>query len=113
VLADGARFQRFKVINTRDVIAFDGRTVDELQTMFQAVIDKYLSDCVQLGKDPAKPVSGRFNLRIDPTPHQQLALSAERQGLSLISLVEQTLTKSLVHRAHTNPRSPLRGRGIL
>jgi predicted HicB family RNase H-like nuclease len=75
----------------RDVIAFDGRTVDELQTSFQSVIDEYLHDCAQLGKDPAKPFSGRFNLRIDPTLHQQLVLNAERQGLSLNALVEQTL----------------------
>ena len=31
-----------RVINTRDVISFDGKTVDELKESFEAVIEEYL-----------------------------------------------------------------------
>jgi predicted HicB family RNase H-like nuclease len=33
-----------KVINTKDVIVFDGRSVDKLEQSFHAVIDEYLED---------------------------------------------------------------------
>ncbi|MEL7420978.1 MAG: type II toxin-antitoxin system HicB family antitoxin, partial [Cyanobacteria bacterium J06555_3] len=46
-----------RVINTRDVIAFDGLSVDELEQSFHAVIDEYLEDCESLGKTPDKPFS--------------------------------------------------------
>ncbi|MGB7414288.1 MAG: type II toxin-antitoxin system HicB family antitoxin, partial [Thermosynechococcaceae cyanobacterium] len=52
-----------RVVGTQDVIAFDGQTVDELEASFQAVVDEYLEDCEQVGKNPNKPCSGRFNLR--------------------------------------------------
>jgi len=36
-----------RVINTQDVIAFDGASVAELETAFHAVVDEYLEDCAQ------------------------------------------------------------------
>jgi predicted HicB family RNase H-like nuclease len=44
-----------KVINSRDVIDFDGFSVDELEASFFAAVDEYLQDCDRLGKDPDKP----------------------------------------------------------
>lgn len=43
-----------RVLGTRDVIAFDGQTVDELEQSFHTVIDDYLADCEQAGKDPSQ-----------------------------------------------------------
>jgi predicted HicB family RNase H-like nuclease len=43
-----------RVINTRDIISFDGTTVEELQQSFEAVIDEYLEDCQQEEKEPDK-----------------------------------------------------------
>jgi predicted HicB family RNase H-like nuclease len=84
-----------RVVGTRDVIAFDGQTVDELEASFQAVIDEYLADCERLEKSPDKPCSGRFNLRISPELHRQAVLKAEVEGVSLNTLVEQALTAAL------------------
>ena len=39
-----------RVIDTQDVIAFDGASVAELETAFQAVIDEYLEDRTRIGK---------------------------------------------------------------
>jgi predicted HicB family RNase H-like nuclease len=80
-----------RVINTRDVIAFDGESVDELEQSFHAAIDEYLDDCAAVGKDPDKPFSGRFNLRISPELHQIATAQAERRDVSLNSLVELAL----------------------
>ena len=62
-----------KVINTRDVIVFDGLSVAELEQSFQAAIDEYLADCEELGKEPNKPFSGKLNLRISPDLHMKAA----------------------------------------
>ena len=79
------------VINTRDVISFDGKTVEELKQSFEAVIDEYLEDCKQEGKEPDKPFSGQFNLRISPELHRKISLKAKKQKLSLNTFVEQAL----------------------
>ena len=84
-----------RVINTRDVISFDGTTVEELQQSFEAVIDEYLEDCKQEGKEPDKAYSGQFNLRISPELHRKISIEAKKQNLSLNSFVEQALSKSL------------------
>ena len=81
------------VINTRDVISFDGKTVEELKQSFEAVIDEYLEDCKQEGKEPDKPFSGQFNLRISPELHRKISLKAKKQKLSLNTFVEQALEK--------------------
>jgi predicted HicB family RNase H-like nuclease len=80
-----------RVINTRDVIAFDGSSVDELEQSFHAAINEYLQDCQTIGKTPDKPFSGRFNLRISPELHRQAATQAEKKGISLNALVELAL----------------------
>ncbi|PZD74398.1 hypothetical protein C1752_01273 [Acaryochloris thomasi RCC1774] len=84
-----------RVVGTRDVIVFDGQTVDELESSFQAVIDEYLEDCQRVGKDPDKPCSGRFNLRIPPELHRKAVQKAQIKGVSLNTLVEQVLSQSL------------------
>ncbi|MGF1601285.1 MAG: type II toxin-antitoxin system HicB family antitoxin [Thermosynechococcaceae cyanobacterium] len=84
-----------RVMGTRDVIAFDGQTVDELEASFQSVVDEYLEDCGRVGKDPNKPCSVRFNLRISPELHRQAIYKAEVEGVSLNTLVEKALAQSL------------------
>lgn len=80
-----------RVINTRDVIAFDGASVDELEQSFHKAIDEYLEDCQAMGKTPEKPFSGRFNLRISTALHRQAVIQAQKEGISLNTLVERAL----------------------
>lgn len=82
-----------RVINTRDIISFDGRTVDELQQSFEAVIDEYLEDCQREGKEPDKAFSGQFNLRISPELHRKISIESKKRNISLNSFVEQVLEK--------------------
>lgn len=82
-----------RVINTQDVISFDGTTVEELQQSFKAVIDEYLEDCKKEGKEPDKAFSGQFNLRISPELHRKISIEAKKNNLSLNSFVEQALNK--------------------
>ena len=83
------------VINTRDVLSFDGKTVDELKQSFKAVINEYLEDCEREGKEPNKPFSGQFNLRISPELHRKISLNAKKHNVSLNTFVEQSLEKTV------------------
>ncbi len=49
-----------RVVNIRDIIVFDGLSVDELEKAFQAVIEQYLADCQTFNKSPEIPNSNLF-----------------------------------------------------
>lgn len=80
-----------RVIGLRDVITFQGDSVAEVTQAFHDSVDDYLEFCAKRGRDPEKPDSGQFVLRIDPKLHRALAHAAEEKGQSLTSLVEDTL----------------------
>jgi predicted HicB family RNase H-like nuclease len=80
-----------RVINTRDVISFDGESVEELKQSFETVIEEYLDDCKKEGKKPDKSFSGQFNLRISPELHRKISVQAKKQKISLNTFVEQAL----------------------
>lgn len=83
------------VINTRDVITFQGKSVKEIHQAFRESIDEYLDWCKERGKTPDKPFSGKFIVRIQPELHRSLFLTAKREGKSLNKWVEEHLTSSL------------------
>jgi predicted HicB family RNase H-like nuclease len=43
------------VLNTRDVITFQGTTVDEIEAAFRESIDDYLDWCRKDGVEPERP----------------------------------------------------------
>jgi predicted HicB family RNase H-like nuclease len=47
-----------EVINVRDVITFEGTSVDEVQAAFCESVDDYFEFCAQRNEPPEKPVSG-------------------------------------------------------
>jgi predicted HicB family RNase H-like nuclease len=49
---------RGKVVNTRDTITFQGKTVAEATQAFRDSVDDYLEFCKSLGEHPEKPFSG-------------------------------------------------------
>jgi predicted HicB family RNase H-like nuclease len=55
-----------RVINTLDVIAFDGLSVEELESSFHTTIDQYLEDCRTRGKTPDKAFSKRLDCSPSP-----------------------------------------------
>ncbi len=44
-----------KVLDTKDVITFQGNTVAALEQEFHNSVDDYLQWCVELGDDPNEP----------------------------------------------------------
>ena len=80
-----------EVVNIRDVITFQGRSVDELKQAFQDSVDDYLEFCETRGEDPNKPYSGRFVLRLDPEVHRRIATAAKLEGKSLNAWAAEAL----------------------
>jgi predicted HicB family RNase H-like nuclease len=80
-----------EVINTRDVITFQGASVDELKQAFEDSVDDYLEFCASRGEDPDKPYSGKFLLRVPPEVHRQIMTEARREGKSLNAYVLEKL----------------------
>ena len=83
------------VVNILDVIAFEGRSVEEFESSFRAAVDAYLELCAQQGKEPEKPFSGQLPLRTTPGVHLALAVLAQRRGKSMNELVNEALIASL------------------
>ena len=80
-----------EVINVKDVITFEGRSVDELKQAFQDSVNDYLAFCKERGEEPEKPYSGRFVIRTDPELHKKIAFAAQRRGKSLNLYVNEAL----------------------
>lgn len=84
-----------EVINTRDVITFQGKSVHELKQAFHASVDDYLAFCQERGEEPDKPFSGQFMTRIPPDLHRQVNLAASLSGKSLNAWVSEQLQKAV------------------
>lgn len=80
-----------EVINTKDVITFQGRSVKELKKSFKESIDDYLEFCAAKGQEPEKPFSGNLVIRIDPELHKKLAIQAKKRKKSLNAFIEERL----------------------
>ncbi|TLU82931.1 MAG: type II toxin-antitoxin system HicB family antitoxin [Chlorobium sp.] len=80
-----------EVLDTRDVITFQGKTVDEIETAFRESIEDYLEFCKARGEEPDKPFSGKLVLRITPELHHKVYLKAAKSGKSLNRWISDTL----------------------
>lgn len=86
-----------EVINLRDVITFQGESVQEVRQAFQESVDDYLAFCAERGEEPEKPFSGTFTLRISPELHRDVALQAKLVNKSLNSWVSDLLATGVSH----------------
>ena len=84
-----------EVLGINDLIVFSGETVEEFRAAFHTCIDDYLIVCEANDIVPDKEYSGQFNLRVSPEKHQKLSLEAEKQGLSLNTLVNKACDELL------------------
>ncbi len=87
-----------RVLNVRDVISFHGESIEEVRLAFEEAINDYLTDCAEQGRDPDKPFSGKFVVRVNPDVHRQAAILAAREHVSLnawlASAVEEKIQKT-------------------
>ena len=67
----------------RGIVSYEGESVAEIRQAFKDAVDDYLKHCTATGKEPNKPNSGKFALRIDPALHARIAARAMASGKSL------------------------------
>lgn len=72
-----------RLLGTSDVVGFHADTVADLRTAFEEAVDDYVETCLQLGKEPLKPTSGKMMLRVPPDVHSAALKAAEAAGTSL------------------------------
>jgi predicted HicB family RNase H-like nuclease len=63
----------------------------ELRLEFKKSLDVFLEVCKEQGIAPRKQYSGKFNIRIAPQLHEQLALTAQSRGTSINALAQEAL----------------------
>jgi predicted HicB family RNase H-like nuclease len=80
-----------EVLDLRDVITFQGKSVEEIEKAFRESVDDYLEFCRQKGEEPDKPFSGRLMLRLPPKLHRKAYVSAIREGKSLNQWIAERL----------------------
>jgi predicted HicB family RNase H-like nuclease len=88
---EDARIFHGEVLHLRDVITFQGESVNELEQTFHDSVDDYLEFCKERGEKPEKPYSGKFLLRLDPELHKKITSVAYKRNLSVNSLVAEVL----------------------
>ena len=86
-----------EVIDTRDVITFQGSSVSELIQAFEDSVDDYLEFCAARGEEPEKPFSGKLLVRMPPDVHRRIMAEARRQGKSLNAYVLEKLQPGPEH----------------
>lgn len=81
-----------EVINTRDVITFQGNSVQQLERAFRESVNDYLDFCASRHEEPEKPFSGNLILRLPPALHRQIAFDAKRKRKSVNRYIIDQLT---------------------
>ena len=83
-----------EVMNLRDVITFQGKSVAELKRAFAGSVADYLAFCKTRGEAAEKPCSGQFAVRVEPPVHRAVVTAAKRAGVSLNKWVAATLERA-------------------
>ena len=99
-----------EVINTRDVITFQGSSVVELKTAFRDSVEDYLAFCESRGEAPDKPFSGQFMTRISPDLHRKVNMAASSSGKSLNGWVAEQLMSAIGQIGMVKPHNGKRTR---
>ena len=70
---------------------FYGSTIQELKKEGEISLKAFLEMCKEEGLSPRKEYSGKFNLRVPPDLHAEIAVRAAAEGRSLNQYVTDLL----------------------
>jgi predicted HicB family RNase H-like nuclease len=92
---DEANIFHGEVVNTRDVITFQGQSATELKNAFEDSVEDYLAFCAERGEEPDRPFTGRFTIRLTPDQHKKVIMLAEKAGKNVESWVSEILSHAV------------------
>lgn len=84
-----------EIVNTRDVLTFQGRSLDELREAFNDTLDDYAAWCAERGRTPERPYSGAVTLDLGPDLHRRLSVTAARLGITLDAFVRDQVERAV------------------
>ena len=70
---------------------FYGKNPKELRAEFKKSLEVFLAVCKEKKLEPRRQFSGKFNLRISPELHEQVAIAAQAEGKSINTLAQEAL----------------------
>ena len=93
-----------------DLVTYEAQDISSLQQEFEDSVDDYLETCEMLNKEPDKPMSGTFNIRIGSELHKKVFVKAKEQGKSINDFIREELEKGVeeikqVHVIHKHIKS--------
>ncbi|QTA86415.1 type II toxin-antitoxin system HicB family antitoxin [Desulfonema magnum] len=83
------------VINIRDVITFQGKSVEELKEAFIDSVEDYIEFCSERGEEPDKPFSGSFTINLPPDLHKKIVLAIEKSDKNLDNWVKDVFENAV------------------
>ena len=91
---DSANVFHGEVVGTRDVITFEGESIEQLKKEFQFSIEDYLAVCAERGREPDRLYSGKIPLRVSPKVHREASAAAKAQGKTLNAWLAETVERA-------------------
>lgn len=82
-----------KLLFIDDLITYEAESPAQIEDEFKAAVDDYLETCKQLDREPLKPFSGTFNVRIGSELHHALAQYATSNETSINDVVKKALSE--------------------
>ena len=82
---------------SKALILYEGQTLEELRKDFEAGVDSYLEGCKADGVEPAKPYSGRLNLRMSSELHSRVAAFVAASGTTINDFINKAIKNELNH----------------
>lgn len=80
---------------SKALILYEGQTLDELRKDFEEGIDSYIEGCKADGIEPAKPYSGKLNLRMSSELHSELAAFVAATGMTINDFINKAIKNEL------------------
>ena len=80
---------------SKDLITYEGQTLDELRQDFEDGVDSYLEGCRADGVEPSKPYSGKLNLRMSSELHSRMAAFVASTGITINDFINRAIKNEL------------------
>ena len=82
---------------SKELIAYEGNTLEELRHDFEEGVDSYLEYCRAEGVESAKPYSGKLNLRMPSELHSRVAAFVSASGTTINDFINKAIVNELKH----------------
>lgn len=84
-----------RLAGLRDVVTFEGATIEDARRDFEEAVDFYLAMCAERGKTPDRPISDAVAVRLDPELYSQLQSAARIRATSLETVMVEALRSAM------------------